>query len=95
VKHLDAVQEKWRTLAWSSPEGGLNIWMTLPEHVDTDTLLVKALQEGVSFLPGSAFYPNEPETWHLRICFTSTDEKTLEEGLQKLYGVLNEAVLSG
>jgi DNA-binding transcriptional MocR family regulator len=82
-------------ISWSSPEGGLNIWMTLPEPVDTDALLVRALQKGVSFLPGSAFYPNEPETRHLRICFTSTDEQTMEEGLEKLCGVLNDTVCFG
>jgi 2-aminoadipate transaminase len=44
---------------WTEPEGGLFIWATLPEYIDTGDLLAKALREDVAFVPGQAAYVDE------------------------------------
>ena len=41
---------------WTEPEGGLFIWATLPDYIDTGDLLAKALRHDVAFVPGQAAY---------------------------------------
>lgn len=74
------------------PTGGLNYWITLPACVNTDNLLYEAKKEGVSFMPGSAFYAQAPECHHLRICFSSVDDYSLQDGVHKLFKIINRAV---
>ncbi len=45
-------------VTWTEPEGGLFLWLTVPEGVSTDDIFVKAVEENVAYVPGSAFYPN-------------------------------------
>ena len=45
-----------REAAWTQPEGGLFIWATLPDYIDTTDLLARALSENVAFVPGRAAY---------------------------------------
>ena len=41
---------------WTHPQGGLFIWATMPDYIDTTDLLARALQEKVAFVPGRAAY---------------------------------------
>src|SRR6478752_7730216 len=45
--------------SWTHPEGGLFIWATLPDYIDTQDLLARALRENVAFVPGHAAYVDE------------------------------------
>ena len=54
---LDALAEHFPPEAtWTRPEGGLFIWATLPDYIDTTDLLARALRENVAFVPGRAAY---------------------------------------
>ena len=54
---LAALAEHFPAAAtWTEPEGGLFIWATLPEYIDTEDLLAKALRSDVAFVPGAAAY---------------------------------------
>ena len=54
---LDALAEHFpREAEWTRPEGGLFIWATLPDFIDTTDLLARALRENVAFVPGAAAY---------------------------------------
>jgi DNA-binding transcriptional MocR family regulator len=79
---------------WTTPTGGYNIWITLPPHVNTDALLIQALQSGVSFLPSSACYANEVVHHQLRVSFAFLDDDTLREGVLRLCEWMSD-VLSG
>ncbi|MEK0314859.1 aminotransferase-like domain-containing protein [Cohnella sp. 56] len=71
-------------VTWITPKGGLNIWVSLPGNGNTDELLLKAQQSNISFLPGSACYPGEPQYNHLRISFSYLEDQKLEEGMIEL-----------
>ncbi|MTK11342.1 MAG: PLP-dependent aminotransferase family protein [Clostridiaceae bacterium] len=77
---------------WTIPEGGINIWITLPKSFNVEKLLYHSITtKNISFLPGTVCYPNEVEFNHLRICFTYLDEdleNTIIE-LCKLMKLLN------
>ena len=54
---LEALERHFPAQAeWTRPEGGLFVWATLPDYIDTTDLLAKALRENVAFVPGRAAY---------------------------------------
>ena len=55
---LDAIADKFPSrIAVTKPEGGMFLWVTLPEGMDTETLLHEAVRRGVAYVPGRAFHP--------------------------------------
>ena len=58
---LDALEEHFPAEAtWTRPQGGLFIWATLPDYIDTTDLLARALRENVAFVPGPRRVPRRP-----------------------------------
>jgi len=77
-------------VTWTVPEGGFNIWVTMPPWAKSTELYVLAQREGVAFLPGIACYANEPEHQHFRISYSYLDESRLKEAIILLCGVLRK-----
>ena len=75
---------------WSEPEGGLSIWLTLPEGTDASSLLSLSAREGISFSPGGLFYLNGSPNNSLRLAFSMTDTSAIEEGIRKLGNVIRQ-----
>lgn len=70
---------------WTRPEGGMFIWITLPEGMNGDELFEAAKCEKVCFIPGSKFYPKGQEKYNaIRLNFTFADPETIEEGVKRL-----------
>ncbi|MCX8999758.1 PLP-dependent aminotransferase family protein [Rhizobiaceae bacterium BDR2-2] len=70
---------------WTRPEGGMFIWITLPEGTDGAELLAKAIAtEKVAFVPGKAFYADGSGANHIRLSFSCADEATIDEGIKRL-----------
>jgi 2-aminoadipate transaminase len=70
------------------PQGGLFLWVRLPEHVDTEELLKKAVAEKVAFVPGFAFYPDGDGRNTMRLNFSNAKPEMIEEGIKRLGRVL-------
>lgn len=77
-------------IAWKRPEGGMFIWLELPEHIDTTALLERALRQDVAFVPGSAFYPDGAGRNTMRLSFSLCDEAQIEVGIFKLMSLIGE-----
>ncbi len=77
---------------WKRPEGGLYLWLTLPPSLSAESLIPEAHHRGIHFLPGSIFYPGEPEVNHLRICWTNLPDRDLPPALDILCELLNQSV---
>lgn len=70
---------------WTKPQGGIFVWLELPEHLNADELFHKAAQEKVSFIPGSKFYPVGQEKFNtLRLNFTYSSLEQIEAGVRSL-----------
>jgi 2-aminoadipate transaminase len=69
---------------WRRPEGGMFVWVTLPEHLDAASLLEDALQAGVAFVPGSGFYANAPRVNTMRLSFATVSVEQIETGIERL-----------
>jgi 2-aminoadipate transaminase len=71
-------------VAWTRPEGGMFIWVTLPRHIDSMKLLDEAVAQNVAFVPGAPFYANTPESNTLRLSFVTVPPEKIREGIAKL-----------
>ncbi len=69
---------------WSHPQGGLFLWVRLPEGVDTKAMLAEAVGEKVAYVPGSAFNPHGQPTSTMRLNFSSSTPSQIEEGVRRL-----------
>jgi 2-aminoadipate transaminase len=80
----------WTDIKWNKPKGGMFFWVELPEHVNAEQLLVRAVQEGVAFVPGSPFYADQPKANTLRLNFTHTDRESMILAISRLSKVMTE-----
>ena len=70
---------------WTRPEGGMFVWVTMPEAMDGAALLERAIaEERVAFVPGSAFFADGTGRNTLRLNFSSPDEAVIDEGIARL-----------
>lgn len=74
---------------WTRPQGGLFLWVTMPESVDAAELLKAALAERVAFVPGTAFFPDGSGKNTMRLNFTSRQPAEITEGIARLGRVLS------
>jgi 2-aminoadipate transaminase len=90
---LDALAEHFpREAEWTHPEGGLFIWATLPDYIDTTDLLARALDEHVAFVPGRAAFLDGRGGSSMRLNFSGVGEDLIREGVGRLGEVVREQV---
>src|SRR5215211_2290295 len=90
---LDALAEHLPPEAdWTRPGGGLFIWATLPDYIDTTDLLARALREHVAFVPGRAAYLDGRGGSAMRLNYSGVGEEDLREGVARIGKVVNEQV---
>lgn len=77
-------------VTWTRPEGGMFLWIRLPEHVDAGKLLPIALQKEVAFVPGGVFYPNGGGENTMRLNFSNAQPDMIREGIFRLGRALVE-----
>jgi 2-aminoadipate transaminase len=83
-EHLPAGSE------WQAPSGGMFFWVRLPEGCDAMALLPKAVDAGVAFVPGAAFYAHQPDVRTMRLSFVTLDPATIEDAVARLGRVVNQ-----
>lgn len=71
-------------VAWNRPEGGMFLWLTLPEGMDAAALLPRAVEKGVAYVPGGAFFPNRDRTNCLRLSYSLPSVGDIAEGVARL-----------
>ncbi|KKZ86032.1 GntR family transcriptional regulator [Rhizobium phaseoli] len=71
--------------SWTKPEGGMFIWITLPEGMDGASLLAKSLETAkVAFVPGKAFFADGSGANTFRVSFSCANEQMIEDGIGRL-----------
>jgi len=79
-----------KTAAWASPQGGLHLWVALPDGCDDRALTLAAQREDIAILPGSVCYPADASHRHIRLCFSYMPEAALRESLARLGRLMRE-----
>ena len=77
-------------VSWTHPEGGLFLFLTLPEGFDTVALYDRALAAGVAYVAGSFFYPDGSHRNTMRINFSFLDASRMEAGVKLLAEVITK-----
>lgn len=75
-------------VSWTHPEGGLFLFLTLPEGIDTVQLYDRALDAGVAYVAGSFFYIDGSRRNTMRLNFSFLDKSRMEKGVRLLSGLL-------
>jgi 2-aminoadipate transaminase len=90
---LDALADHFPPQAeWTHPSGGLFIWATLPDFIDTTDLLARALHDNVAFVPGEAAFLDGRGRNAMRLNFSGSDEDAIREGIRRIGEVVTEQV---
>jgi 2-aminoadipate transaminase len=75
-------------VSWTRPQGGLFLWVTLPEGMDCHQLFEAAIKENVAFVPGDSFYSGngyaEEGRRHFRLNFSNAQPEQIREGIRRL-----------
>ncbi len=80
---------------WTRPQGGLFLWVSLPEGVDTADVLLEAVKEKVAFVPGAPFHPGGDGRNSMRLNFSNASMEQIDEGIERLGRVVTRAVAQG
>ena len=82
---LDACQQFLPARArWTRPQGGMNVWVRLPEPLDAAQLLPRAREEGVAYLPGRYFAVSRQDAGALRLSFAGVPPLEIRRGISVL-----------
>lgn len=88
---VSLIQEEFpEDVQYTAPEGGMFLWVTLPEGMSSLELFEMALKEKVAFVPGQAFYAEEPQYNTLRMNFSNSSAEKIEEGIKRLGNVIKK-----
>lgn len=72
------------TLTWPTPKGGFFLWATLPAGLDADAMLARAVEHGVIYVAGEAFFVNGQGQNTLRLSFSAPTPERIREGVTRL-----------
>src|SRR3954465_2394084 len=90
---LDALERHFPSQAeWTRPAGGLFIWVTLPDFIDTTDMLARALQANVAFVPGEGAYMDGRGRSSMRLNFSGVDDDEIREGVRRIGEIVQEHV---
>jgi len=77
---------------WTRPDGGLFLWVELPEGARAEDLFERAIAERVAFVPGAPFFVGGGRHNFMRLNFSNSTPALIEEGVRRLGGLLREMV---
>ncbi|HIJ16186.1 MAG TPA: PLP-dependent aminotransferase family protein, partial [Thermoplasmata archaeon] len=82
-------------ITWLKPEGGMFLWVTLPDGLESPSLLEKTLKKRVAFVSGRAFFPDPRDGFStMRLNFSHPADDLITEGLRRLGSVINQEMVS-
>jgi 2-aminoadipate transaminase len=105
-EHIEAIRDRYKEQAhcmvrmiekhfpgdirFTRPQGGMFLWVTLPEGCSATELFHLAIEKGVAFVPGEPFYTDGSGQNTMRLNFSNADESDIEEGMRRLGACLED-----
>ena len=77
---------------WTKPDGGMFLWVTLPDRVDARKMFKRAIENKVAYVVGSAFYSQRDHKNTMRLNFTYSSEEQIEDGIKRLGKVIKDEI---
>ena len=78
------------SVRFTKPEGGMFLWVTLPEEMSSFDLFERAIKEKVAFVPGRAFYADGGGKNTMRLNYSNCDNERIVEGITRLAKAIKE-----
>ena len=82
-------------VSWNRPDGGMFLWVRLPEGMSAIELLPHAVDKGVAFVPGAAFYADHADPRTLRLSFVTATAEQIQAGVAALAQAVRNALTDG
>ncbi len=79
-----------KEVQYTDPEGGMFLWLELPESIDASELLDLAIQRGVAYIPGEPFYAYDGKKNTIRLNFTVPSVSQIDKGMKIMGQLLTE-----
>ena len=77
---------------WTEPQGGMFVWVRLPDGLNAQQLLPAAVDAGMAFVPGAPFYARDPDLRTLRLSFVTSTPEQIDQGMAALGRVVRQAM---
>jgi 2-aminoadipate transaminase len=91
-----AIEESFpEEVSFTRPEGGMFLWVTLPERLSALELFEHAVREKVAFVPGTPFFVDGGGTNNMRLNFSNSDEDKINEGIRRLGKIMKNLLTGG
>ena len=82
---IDALRREFQDqVSWPEPRGGFFLWATMPSRIDADTLIARAVQHGVIYVAGEAFFVNGGGGNIVRLSFSAPSAERIRTGVARL-----------
>jgi 2-aminoadipate transaminase len=81
-------------LRWTNPDGGLFVWVWLPEGVDAEEMLPRAIAHKVAYVPGASSYVDGGGRNTMRLAYSLCSPEQIDEGIRRLADVVTETIAS-
>src|SRR5262249_1862304 len=78
---------------WTRPEGGMSVWVRLPQSLSSRQLLLQSIEEGVTFISGDHFYASSPQQNMMRLSFTMSGAQSIEEGVKRIGNLMKSRLV--
>ncbi|MGB4440945.1 MAG: PLP-dependent aminotransferase family protein [Coriobacteriia bacterium] len=75
---------------WTVPAGGFFVWVEMPSFLDLKSILAEAVERGVTYVPGDAFFPDGRGRNCMRLGFCYAEPAKIREGIERLAEVLED-----
>ncbi|MBN2347089.1 MAG: PLP-dependent aminotransferase family protein [Candidatus Aminicenantes bacterium] len=89
IEKLSQYMPKLPGLKWTHPQGGLFLWVTLPQEMDAGEMFHSAVEKKVAYVVGTAFYPDSGGRNCFRMNFSYSSKPEIEEGVKRLAEVIS------
>ncbi len=76
--------------SWTHPAGGFYVWVTVPDHLDTRSMLAAAVDRRVAYVPGTGFYTDGRGRDQMRIAYCYPSAEAIEEGIRRLADLITD-----
>ena len=94
IDALETYMPKSEGIRWTEPDGGLFIWVWLPDGIDTKEMLSQAVDKKVAYVPGASTFVDGSGHNTLRLSFSSSTPEKIDEGIRRLSDVVKAEIAS-
>jgi 2-aminoadipate transaminase len=84
-------KELGTSVSWPDPRGGFFLWATLPENIDSDAMIARAVEHGVIYVSGDAFFVDGRSGRNIiRLSFSAPTPERIQEGVSRLAATIRD-----